>query len=139
MLRELTQYDNTLEYFSKPLLELINNYKINEKGEMTVNQETRDFYRFIDFTPIAEFLFWCIKQTVHTDFENELHFLNQYDSIKQSLKNIVDMPDQLIDLFIKCVRQNGGSLSQRKRSAHFHMLTDKEISNMESVIQQVTQ
>lgn len=139
MLRELTQYDNTLEYFSKPLLELINNYKINEKGEMTVDQETRDFYRFIDFTPIAEFLFWCIKQTVHTDFENELHFLNQYDSIKQSLKNIVDMPDQLIDLFIKCVRQNGGSLSQRKRLSHFHMLTDKEISNMESVIQQVTQ
>ena len=106
---------------------------------MTVDQETCDFYRFIDFTPIAEFLFWCVKQTVHTDFEKELHFLNQYDAIKQSLKNIVDMPDQLIDLFIKCVRQNEGSLSQRKRSSHFHMLTDSEISKMESLIQQTAQ
>jgi len=139
MLRELAQYDSTLEYFSRPLLTLIRNYTINEKGEMTVDQETCDFYRFIDFTPIAEFLYWCIKQTVHTDFEKELYFLSQYDLIKQSLKKIVDMPDQLIDLFIKCVRQNDGSLSQRKRSSHFTMLTDEEILEMETVIQQVIQ
>lgn len=137
ILRELALYDSILEYFSKPLLALINNYTINERGEMTVGQTTCDFYRFIDFTPIAEFLYWCIKQTVYTDFEKELHFLSQYDLIKQSLKNIVDMPEQLIDLFIKCVRQNKGLLSQRKRSSHFSMLTDKEISEMEAVIKRI--
>ena len=139
ILRELAGYDSILEYFSKPLLALINNYTINEKGELRVEQKTCDFYRFIDFTPIAEFLYLCIKQTVYTDFEKELHFLSQYDLIKQSLKNIVDMPEQLIDLFIKCVRQNEGSLSQRKRSSHFSMLTDKEISEMEAVIQRIGQ
>jgi hypothetical protein len=139
ILRELAEYDSILEYFSKPLLALINNYTINEKGELRVGQKTCDFYRFIDFTPIAEFLYWCIKQTVYTDFEKELHFLSQYDLIKKSLKNIVDMPEQLIDLFIKCVRQNEGSLSQRKRSSHFSMLTDKEISEMEIVIQRIVQ
>jgi hypothetical protein len=106
---------------------------------MTVSQKTCDFYRFIDFTPMAEFLYRSIKQTVYTDFEKELHFLSQYDLIKKSLKDIVDMPEQLIDLFIKCVRQNEGSLSERKRSSHFSMLTDKEISEMEAVMQRIAQ
>ena len=39
ILRELTQYDNTLEYFSKPLLELINNYKINPMLSSSIHQQ----------------------------------------------------------------------------------------------------
>ena len=49
------------------------------------------------------------------------------------------MPNQLIDLFIKCIRQNEDSLSQRKRLSYFSMLTDKEILEMEAVIQRIAQ
>ena len=60
-----------------------------------------------------------------------------YDQAKQRLKEIVDMPDQSIDLFIRCVRQNGGSLSSRKREAYFSMLRDDEITKMEEVLRSI--
>jgi len=44
------------------------------------------------------------------------------------------MPDQKIDLFIKCVRQNNGTISKRKRESLFGMLTYKEIGFLEGVM-----
>jgi hypothetical protein len=134
MLREYKEYDKVLEYFSRPLNELIHNYQLDERAEMTVIQETADHYRYIDFTPIAEFLYRCVEQTIHTDLEEELDFLSRYDTIKASIKNIIDMPDKEIDLFIRCVRQNNGTLSKSKRKSWFHMLSDAEIDHMEKVI-----
>ena len=134
ILREHRDYDRILEYFSKPLNELIKNYEINELGEMTVNQQTEDFYKYLDFTPIAEFLYRCVEITIHSDLEGELDFLSRYEAIKLSLKEIVDMPDRQIDLFIKCVRQNNGLLSSRKRESIFGMLKETEIIQMEEVV-----
>lgn len=134
MLREHKEYDRILETFSQPLNELINDYQLDEKAEMKVNQETADFYKFIDFTPIAEFLYRCVEQTIHTDLEEELDFLSRYDLIKSSIKKIIDMPDKEVDLLIRCVRQNNGTLSKRKRESWFHMLSDKEIEEIEKVI-----
>lgn len=134
MLREYKEYDKALESFSKPLSELIRDYEINGQGEMTINQKTIDFYKYVDFTPLAEFLYWCVERTIHTDLEEELDFLSRYDIIKRSIKEIVDMPDRQVDLFIKCVRQNNGILSNRKRESLFNMLTESEIHQMEEVV-----
>ena len=134
MLREHKEYDKVLEYFSRPLNELIRNYHIDERGEMKVAQETADYYKFIDFTPIAEFLYRCVEQTIHTDLEEELDFLSRYDTIKAAIKQIVDMPDKEIDLLIRCVRQNNGTLSKRKQEAWFSMLSDKEVEQIEKTI-----
>lgn len=136
IVRDMPRYDKVLETFSKPLIELITNYSLNDRGEMKVFQETKDFYRFIDFTPIAEYLYECVDKTITTDFQKELAFLADYDSIKHLCKDVVDMSNQRIDLFIKCVRQNGGTLSTRKRESYFDMLTDEEIRKMEEVINQ---
>ena len=134
MLREHKEYDRALEYFSRPLNELIRHYRFDERAEMTVSQETADYYKYIDFTPIAEFLYRCVEQTIYTDLEEELDFLSRYDVIKASIKKIVDMPDKEIDLLIRCVRQNGGTLSKRKRESWFYMLSDKEIESIEKII-----
>lgn len=134
IVRDMQRYDKILETFSKPLVELITNYSINDRGEMKVLQETKDLYRFIDFTPMAEYLYECVDKTITTDFQKELAFLADYDNIKRLCKDIVDMPNQRVDLFIKCVRQNSGTLSTRKREGYFEMLSDEEIRRMESVI-----
>jgi hypothetical protein len=134
ILRESREYDRTLESFSKPLCKLIDDYEINDRGEMTVNSDTAEFYKYIDFTPMAEFLYQCVEQTIHTDLEDELNFLSRYDEIKKGIKNVVDMPDRQIDLFIKCVRQNSDTLSSRKRTSLFSKLTDSEIRQMEEVV-----
>jgi len=135
ILREEKEYDRALESFSKPLSELVKDYDINELGEMIVYSETVDFYRYIDFTPIAEFLYQCVHQTIETDLENELNFLSRYDKIKREIKEIVDMPDRKVDLFIKCLRQNNGFLSSRKRNSLFSFLTDNEVENIERIVQ----
>lgn len=138
ILRQEREYERVLESFSKPLSELIENYEINDLGEMTVKSETRDFYRYIDFTTIAEFLYQCVDRTVQRDLENELDFLSRYDVIKRQLKEVIDMPDRRVDLFIKCVHQNNGTLSAKKRSSFFNMLTEAEVNEMEKIIKKNT-
>lgn len=113
---------------------LITNYTVNDIGEMTVHQDTLDLYRYIDMTPVVEYLYDCVEKTITVDFQEELTFLADYDKIKSKCKEIVDMPNQRMDLFIKCVRQNGGTLSSRKKENFFKMLTDDEIKMMEEVI-----
>ncbi len=134
MLKEQREYDQALESFSRPLLECITDFEINKTGEMKVHQETIDYYRFIDFTFLAEYLFRVVERTITTEFEKELAFLTKYDQIKQELLEIVEMPDQKVDLFIHFVRQNDGRLSERKREKYFTMLSNQEIGEMEKVV-----
>jgi hypothetical protein len=44
------------------------------------------------------------------------------------------MPNREIDLLIRCVRQNDGELSKRKRESWFQMLTDAEVKAIEKII-----
>jgi hypothetical protein len=134
MLRNLVDYDVTLEAFSRPLMELVE-YRLEDDGRMTVKNETAHWYRYIDLTFQAESLFRFIERTIETEFVNELTFLANYDRTKSAIQEIVDMPDRKIDLFIQSCIQNNGSLSARKRRSHFEFLTEQEIADMENVIQ----
>lgn len=136
MVRQMKDYDRALESISKPLLELIQDYEWNDAGEMKVLQQSMEYYQFMDLTPVSEYLFGCVEKTMTTDLEQELKFLINYDKIKRGLQEIVDMPDQRLDLFIRCVRQNGGTLSTKKRESYFSMLSEEEIRQMEQVMMQ---
>ncbi len=65
---------------------------------------------------------------------DELSFLTNYDNTKKAIQDIIDMPDRLIDLFIQLCLPNNGSLSARKRLAHFGFLTDEEMTAMEQAV-----
>jgi hypothetical protein len=134
IVRDPVAYDRVLETFSAPLMRLVTDYNVNDYGEMTVTQDTIDFYRYIDFTPIVEYLYVCVERTIMVDLSEELKFLANYDRIKESCKQVVDMPDQKLDLLIKCVRQNNGQLSSRKHESLFKMLSTAEITQMEKII-----
>ncbi len=134
ILREHQDYDRALESFSRPLNELIRNYQLDERAEMTVSQETADYYKYFDYTLIVEFLYRCVEQTIHTELEGELNFLSRYDKVKSAIKHIVDMPNKEIDLLIRCIRQNNGTLSKRKRESWFSMLSDHEIESIEKIV-----
>lgn len=130
MLGQMRKYDETLESFSVPLLDKIT-YHLSDDGEMTVQSNTKSFYSFIDFTFIAEQLYDFIHDTVIKQLPAELAFLTRYDAAKKALKNVADIPDRLIDLFIKVCRENNGSLSKSKRDGAFAKLSDNEIERME--------
>ncbi len=52
------------------------------------------------------------------------------------MKQRVDMPDKLIDLFIRVTHQNKGIFPNRRRNT-FQMLKDEEIEALQSVFQDV--
>lgn len=71
--------------FSKPLMKLITQHAVSDIGELAVEQATKDFYSYIDFTPMAEYLYECVDKTVEVDLSEELEFLARYDVVKKKV------------------------------------------------------
>lgn len=134
MLKNPALYDHSLEAFSNPLMRLVE-YDLDDLGQMTVAGETGRLYRYIDMTAQAVALYDFVKLTVEQELVEELNFLENYDKTKQAIQEIADMPDRLVDLFIRLCLQNNGRLSAGKRKAHFGFLTDKELAGMENAVQ----
>ena len=133
MLRKIKQYDETLELFSGPLLPLLD-FELDSAGRMAVKNETGVHYKYMDMTAIAERLFGFIQDTITNELVSELDFILDYDTAKHTIRDIVDMPDQLIDLFIRMCIENKGKLSKNKRKSRFEQLTNNEIAQMEACV-----
>ena len=133
MLRKIKEYDETLELFSESLLPLLD-FELDSDGRMEVKNETAVHYKYIDMTAIAERLFGFIQDTIENELVSELDFILDYDRAKLTIRNIVDMPDQLIDLFIHLCIENNGRLSKNKRKTRFEQLTNTEIAQMEDCV-----
>ncbi len=133
MLRNPGEYDASLEAFSRPLMTLVE-YTLDEDGRMTVTNDTRRWYAYIDMTAQVEALFRFIQRTIETELVEELSFIARYDETRKAIQDIVDMPDRQIDLFIRFCLQNNGRLSAKKRS-QFDFLSDDEVTEMEKAIQ----
>jgi hypothetical protein len=133
MLKNSTEYDASLESFSKHLMALVE-YSLDEEGRMTVHNDTARWYAYIDMTAQAEALFRFIEHTIDTELVEELSFLARYDETKKAIQEIVDMPDRQIDLFIRFCIQNNGRLSVRKRHSHFEFLSDQEVTQLEQAV-----
>jgi len=133
MLRKIKQYDETLELFSVPLLPLLD-FELDSAGRMEVKNETGVHYKYMDMTAIAERLFGFIQDTIANELVSELDFILDYDKAKLTIRDIVDMPDQLIDLFIRMCIQNKGKLSKNKLKSRFEQLTNNEITQMEACV-----
>lgn len=129
MLKEQNFYDNSLEEFSLRLLQYID-YELDEDGKMLVLNDTKYLYKSIDMTMQTEAVFEFISKTIDVELSNELEFILSYDRSKKVIQEIVDMPDRLIDLFIRFVMQNNGKLSSKKREKYFDFLSDDEIDKM---------
>ena len=136
MLRDPGRYVNVLDIVSKSIRPFIQ-FTLDDDGHMTVTNETADLYRYLDVTAHAEYLYWCIDQTIQKDLREELDFLGFFDEALKATINVVDMPDGKASLLVKLIHQNGGRLSKTKR-ALFSELTDAEISQIEEAIRKAS-
>ena len=127
-------YDASLEAFSRLLMPLVD-YVLDNHGRMTVRNETTSWYRFIDLTAQAEALFRFLEIAIEVELAPGLEFLVRYDQSKAAMQEVVDMPDRMVDLFIRLCVQNRGRLSASKRESQFAMLSDAEIRTMEQAVQ----
>jgi uncharacterized protein YggL (DUF469 family) len=135
MLKNMTEYDGSLEAFSKPLLKLID-YSLDSSGNMKVEGQTGRFYKYTDVTSQAEALGHFIDVTIDNELTRELDFLVHYDIVKAEMSEVVEMPDNKTDLFIRLCVQNVGTLSARKKADHFAFLKEKEVKKMQEIVKE---
>lgn len=105
----------------------------DEAGVVVVRNETAGLYRFFDATPMAEALARWVEQTVKVEFRAELDFVVRFRETRRAIEAVTELPDRLMNLFIKVCLNNGGRLSASKRK-HFSMLSDGEIKAMEKAV-----
>ena len=133
MLKETHPYDASLEAFSRYVLKL-SDYMLDAEGRLSVHNETARWYRYIDMTAQAEALYRFVVETLQMELPRELAYVDGYDKAKRKIKDVVDMPDRLIDLFIRFVLQNQAKLSKSKKEKYFKQLQPNEISLMEKIV-----
>ena len=132
ILDSIDDYRRVLEAYSARLLPVVQ-WKPTPQGNVRVLNDTGDFYRFFDATPQAEFLFECVRKTIEEDLPAEANYLRRYDAFRAGVGEIVDMPEQTIDLLFRMLKQNDGKLSQRARQREFQQLTNEEALAVEAV------
>jgi Fic family protein len=135
ILRDLRAYDATLETFSSAVMPFIA-WTMTADQRMIVHNETRSLYRSFDATPLAEFLYDRVSDTVLNDLRQELEYLTRYDRMLEAIESVVDLPNKRRSLFVRLCAQNGGRLSKAKR-AEFSELSDEEITKLETAVQSV--
>ena len=135
MLNNPEDYNDSLEAFSLPLTQLVK-YSLDELARMTVHNDTAHWYRYIDMTAQAEALCDFVTQTIENELVEELSFLANYDGAKKTIQDVIDMPDRLIDLFIRICLENNGTLSASKRKSQFDFLSDDELLSMENAVRE---
>lgn len=133
ILRDQRRYDQALETFSQPLFDFIE-WRFTSDQEIVVLNDTASLYRYFDATPLAEYLYDRVADTIRVDLRAELDFVETYDRALAGAREIVDMPDRRASLFVRLCLRNKGCLSGEKR-AQFSELNDEEVTRMEAAVQ----
>ncbi len=134
MLERIDDYRKSLQTHSAPLMEYIQ-WRTTVRSNVEVTNDTTDLYRYFDCTEEAEFLYGCVERTVDIDLPNEIEYLERYDEALQGITNTVEMPDRLVQMLIRFIRQNSGKLGKRRRDNEFAKLTDEEVATSEAIVQ----
>lgn len=132
ILANLDRYVQALERFSRPLLARTTYDPDAPKTSATGNDAL--YFRFFDATEQASFLYWALERTVEHDLEEEIAFLLGFDAARARLGGLLDWPAHSLDLFIRLVHQNGGTLSKTKRESFFNWMTDDELRRCAALV-----
>ena len=132
MLRKRDAYDHALEAHSNVIIPFVN-FHLNDDGEMTVENETLDLYRFWDATAQCEYLFEALDEAIRVDLPEELRVLRAYDAGLRALLKVVDMPDRRANLLLRLIIGNGYRLAKRRRE-EFAELSDAELDEIQEAI-----
>ena len=139
LLNRPADYDASLEAFSLPL-KARTDYTLLPDGSMKVQQPTIDHFRYLDCTSMAEALHGFLAETIELEIPAELRFLQSYDAARTAMRDVVDLPEPIANLFLTLCMQNKGKLSQHKRKLPaFAKLTDDEITRLEQAIASASQ
>lgn len=134
IMRRIDDYRKVLMGHSRPLMKMID-WNSNAKGNVDVNNDTKDLYRFFNCTKASEFIFECVFETIEDVLPEELKFIKGFDHAFTEIAEIFEMPDNMISLLINLIKSNDFKLSKNKRNKLFKQLTDQEVRDIEEIVQ----
>lgn len=132
MLKQKNRSDAALEAYSREIGRHVE-YRLDDRGDMRVLNETGAFYRYPDLTSQAEALFGFIRDTIATEMVAELEYLAAFDEARRRMRAVVDMPDRRMDLFVRLCLEGKGRLSKSRRAC-FHELSDQECRRLQTIV-----
>ncbi len=135
ILKHIKDYAKTLESYSHPILNFID-WKPSENNNVEILNDTIDYYRYFDATAQAEFLFYCVNDTLVNVIPNEVEYLMKFDEFKSFLDNKYEMPDNMVSLLVGFLEQGNGTLSVRSLKKEFSTLTQKEVEEIETTFKE---
>ena len=130
--RDPARYDRMLDSVSERLKLLIE-YRLDRQGHMTVENDTADYYRFLNMAEIAEAFYQIILKVIDEDFSNELKYLQANRLANQEIRTVVDLPDERRRLLVQFIRQNEGKFPVGRRK-QFAELTDEELAAIAEIV-----
>lgn len=136
MLNSIGEYQAVLQSYSKKVLPLIE-WERTRDNNVCVKNRTAVYYQYFDATPLVEYLFYCVQQTIEIDLPNEAAFLERIDAFTKQVNEIADMPNNIVHLLYKFLSQNKGVLSKRARTREFSLLEDGEVHAIENLYKQL--
>lgn len=135
LLNDANGYDRALESLSTRVHPLVD-YKLDDRGELTIHNDPDDLYRYPDLTAVCEATFGWLERAIEEDLVAELDFLRRFDEVRARMREVVEMPDRREQLFIRLTMHNGGKLAARKRD-HFAELDDATVAALEAIVTDV--
>jgi hypothetical protein len=133
MLDRIDEYRTTLQAHSGSLMPFIE-WRPTLNRNVEVLNQTADLYRYFDCTSAAEFLYACVARTVEHDLPREIEYLRRHDEAIRRIMDTVEMPDRVAENLVLFIRQNGGTLSKRRRTGDYQKLVDEEVALVEGIV-----
>jgi hypothetical protein len=132
---DIEGYVEALESCQTDRLGLIE-WKPTANGNVDVTNDTADLYRYFDASVHGRFLMKCIDRVFERDIPQEFTEMDRRDRVVKGVRDILDMPDTMVDKFIQFMLQNDGKLSKAKRTKEFSQLTDEEVVAMQDLVRE---
>ncbi|MCC6344204.1 MAG: Fic family protein [Bryobacterales bacterium] len=133
MLDRIADYRSTLQGHSGPLMPFIE-WRPTAAHNVEVRNDTADLYRYFDCTEEAEFLYSCVRRTVEEDLPREIDYLSRHDEAVRRIMHAVEMPDRVAENLVMYIRQNGGTLSKKRREGELKKLRKDEVILIEGLV-----
>jgi hypothetical protein len=133
MLDRIDDYRSTLQSHSKTLMPHID-WRPTPVRNVEVLNDTADLYRYYDVTAAAEFLYACVRRTVEQDLPREIDYLSRHDDAMRRIMEAVEMPDRTAGDLVMFIRQNNGTLLNRRREGEFKALRNDEVRVIEEIV-----
>ena len=111
------EYLAALESFSKPARALWEVISVADNDFLFNFKSSPMAYAHWDGQAAAEFITACAESALQQSLVDEAVFIHAYDTAFEKIDRTYDLPNRTINLLIQWIRQNGGKMPERRRTA----------------------